>query len=124
LRAVHEADTSRVNVRTVQVVASDEALRSALVNRLQAADLEPAPRGGTLDHVCSPGVVVATTSDCPSERCAELAASGVRVVVLAPVPRPGERERYLRAGAAAYLPMDVDGRELVRSVRHVATDSF
>ena len=113
-----------MTVRTVHVVASDETLRSALVNRLQAAELVPPPRGDTLDHVYSSGVVVATTADCPSERCAELAAAGVRVVVLAPVPRQGERDRYLRAGAAAYLPMDVDGRELVRSVRNVATDAF
>jgi DNA-binding NarL/FixJ family response regulator len=64
-------------------------------------------------------VVVTPVSDCPSERCVELAAEGTRVIILAAIPRESERDRYLEAGAAAYVAMTVGGDQLIGEIRRV-----
>jgi len=102
---------------TVHVLTTDGALRRALLGRLERvpeidrlvtgeADSPPQPRD----------IVVATASDCPTERVAELATSGVRVIILAAVPREGDRDRYRQAGARAYVPMTVDTALLVDAI--------
>ncbi len=101
--------------RTVHVRASDvflgRVLRSRLTQHLgERARFAPAgadPKGG---------VVVATSPACRPEECAELVDRGASVVVLAPVPSAAEEERYLSAGAAAYLPMLINLTPLYSAV--------
>lgn len=101
----------------VHVLTSDALLRRALRARLASARFVfPDSRDGA-PPPSRHDVVLATTSDLPSERCAELASAGVRVVMLAAVPRERERSRYTAAGAAAYLPMTADGSQLVAELR-------
>ncbi len=58
-------------------------------------------------------IVIAVDSACPPVECAQLAGKGAAVVVLAAIPTPGEEARYRMAGAAAYLPMEVDAHLLL-----------
>jgi len=105
--------------RTVRVETSDRLLRRALVAQLRQ---EPAfvllessdTRNGS-------DIVVSTTSDCPSDRCKELAAKGTQVVVLAAIPRSEERARYQLAGARAYIPMTADGPLLLKEIREAVS---
>lgn len=102
---------------TVHVLTTDGALRRALLGRLK--------RVPEIDElVCDDGapppqprdIVVATASDCPTDRVAELATAGVRVIILAAVPREGDRDRYRQAGACAYVAMAVDTTLLVNAI--------
>jgi DNA-binding NarL/FixJ family response regulator len=49
--------------------------------------------------------------------------SGVRVIVMAALPRAGEREQFARAGAAAYVTMDIDTEPLLAIVRNILAGS-
>ncbi|HET7737607.1 MAG TPA: hypothetical protein VFK32_03450, partial [Tepidiformaceae bacterium] len=51
--------------------------------------------------------------DYPPEACRQLVAIGVQVLVLAPVPREGDRKKFADAGVLAYLPMTVDADDLM-----------
>jgi DNA-binding NarL/FixJ family response regulator len=65
-----------------------------------------------------PGAIVISTPDeCGIDACRELVGLGAQVVILAPVPRTREHEAYARAGAVAYLPMDLDLGDLVRAIQ-------
>lgn len=71
---------------------------------------------GTLDALVAGDIVVTTPNDCSAVECHLLANRGVRVIVLAPVIREFDRQRYYDAGAEAYLPMLVDTADLVAAV--------
>lgn len=105
----------------VYVSTGNPALRRAVLHQLrEAPDLGPW-FDGSPDGKAPPGaLLISTTSDCPAERCAELAALGVAVVILAAIPRNDDRELYQRAGAAAYLPMSIRPGELLSQLRVVA----
>jgi hypothetical protein len=102
----------------IHVVSADGALRRALVARLERApELHEHTEGAAGFEGIGPGdVVVTTPADCPPERAHELVRAGAAVIILAPIPRPEERARYERAGAAAYIPMLIDGVDLVRAI--------
>lgn len=109
----------------LHVVASDALLRRALLAKLRTAHLE----GITLpDHdgrltTLAPGdMVITPVADCPLERCSELARSGVRVIILAPIPRESERQQYLDAGASGYVPMTIDSNDLIAAIRILVTN--
>ena len=99
------------------VLATDESLAAALLQRLGQADGIVAARFGEEARPGPRSFVLAPVRDCSPTRCAELVRDGFGVVVLAPVVREAERERYLDAGATAYLPMVVDFALLVRALR-------
>jgi DNA-binding NarL/FixJ family response regulator len=46
-----------------------------------------------------------------------VARAGAAVIILAAIPRPEEQRRYERAGVAAYIPMLIDGLDLVDAIR-------
>ena len=64
----------------------------------------------------APDTVLFTPGDCEPEQAAEIRARGSSVVVLAPVSRPDEEARYLRAGAK-YVVMSVDNAELLTVIQ-------
>lgn len=101
----------------VHVLARDPALRRALFAHLEVDESLPVSEESDPDAVKPGDVVVAPTSDCPPERCAEFVSRGARVIVLAPLPGDADRERYLAAGAFAYMPMMIDSRPLPVHVR-------
>jgi hypothetical protein len=108
--------------KVVHILTADPVLRNALVARLR----EPGTGVAELrievgNHMGPLDVVVAPTTDCPPERCAELDARGANVVILAPIPRDDERERYLAAGARGYIPMNVDAAQLLRTIRDLSS---
>ena len=101
----------------VQIVASNHHLHRALVARLsryQGIRIVAETREGMLE--IQRDAVVTPVKDCSPRHCAQLATAGLRVVILAPVPNAAEHERYLEAGAAAYLPMSFDLSELVEAL--------
>lgn len=105
---------------TVHVVTSDGALKRALLAKLERIPgLDLFTRDG-MTALQPKDIVVATTTDCPTERVAELAASGVRVIILAAVPRTTDSDRYRQAGAEAYIPMAVDTTQLVDAIQQAA----
>ncbi|WP_322819631.1 hypothetical protein [Tepidiforma sp.] len=105
--------------RPVHVVTADGALRRALVARLERAPGLREFTSGEVDYASvQPGdVVISTPADCPPERAHELARTGAAVIILAAIPRPEEQRRYERAGVAAYIPMLIDGLDLVDAIR-------
>jgi DNA-binding NarL/FixJ family response regulator len=64
-------------------------------------------------------VVLTVDSSCPPGACQELAGLTPAVVVLAALPRSDDEARYYRAGAAAYLPMDVPADSLMNAITRV-----
>ncbi len=106
--------------KTVYIATDNAALRRGLMAQFgQQPSLFFVPDSSP-DGLAVPGdVLVSTPSDTPAERCAELAAEGLRVVILAPVPREREHQRYRLAGAAAYLPMSVEHGQLLSEVQRV-----
>lgn len=108
-------DTYPVNPQTIRVITADPALRNALVGQIERSGRfslttlgEPALDGAGLDDV-----VVTTPADCSAEECLEMVQKGTRVIILTPVPRERERQLYMSSGAGAYLPMLIDGGELM-----------
>ena len=102
------------------VVASDRLLRRALLAKLRSAHLEGVvmpERDGWLGAAESGDMVITPVADCPPERCTELARAGIRVIVLAPIPRDAERQQYLDAGASGYVPMTIDSNDLIAAIR-------
>lgn len=107
---------------TIHLAVSDATLRRALVSRLVPilgnglfAGVPP------LDRTIRAGdVIVSPAADLSVEDCVRLAGRGVHVIILAPLPRPSEEERYARAGAAGYLPMAVDTAPLVQAIERAA----
>ncbi|WP_322795082.1 hypothetical protein [Tepidiforma sp.] len=103
----------------IHVISHDPALRRAVVARLErAAQLGEHPEGGVdFDGLGAGDIVITTPGDCPPETAHLAARAGAAVIILAPIPRPEEADRYRRAGVAAYLPMLIDGTDLVEAVR-------
>jgi hypothetical protein len=62
------------------------------------------------------GIVITSPADCPIARCRELAAAGHRVLIVAPIPQPAQAEAYASAGAASYLPMDINVMDLTEAI--------
>ena len=69
----------------------------------------PTPPAAAALLICAPGL-------CSPEACRERVAQGTDILILTPFPRRDEHEQYLRAGALAYLGMDLDLRALVAAV--------
>jgi hypothetical protein len=90
------------------ILAKDPALRRVLAAQLAAGDNFTVTTA-VPDRAANgqAPIVVAAASDCPPSDCRRLTSLGLRVVVLASIPRAGERAAYLGAGAVAYLPMTV-----------------
>ena len=95
----------------VHIEASAPDLARALRFHLQSLGLRV-----TNGSAHAANVVITLVTECSTDRCRELAAEGVRVIVLAPVPRDADRERYTAAGAF-YLPMTLDRTLLVSAIR-------
>lgn len=107
---------------TIHLAVSDGSLRRALVSRLVPilgsglfAGVPPVQR-----TIHAGDVVVSPAADLAVDDCERLSARGVHVIILAPLPRPSEEERYARAGAANYLPMAVDTAPLVQAIERAA----
>ncbi|MGH2633713.1 MAG: hypothetical protein ACRDG3_09915 [Tepidiformaceae bacterium] len=107
---------------TIHLAVSDASLRRALVSRLVPilgnglfAGVPPIER-----TIRSGDVIVSPAADLSIDDCARLSGRGVHVIILAPLPRPAEEERYAQAGAAGYLPMAVDTGPLVTAIEHAA----
>ncbi len=103
---------------SLHVVTSDGALQKALRARLSGALGVDLSHDGQRRQPARDDIVVSTTTECPADRAAELAAAGVHVIILSAIPREEERVRYRQAGADAYLPMSMDVTELVDAIRH------
>lgn len=101
----------------VRVLTRDAALKRALLAHLEADESLPIATESDPASVQPGDVVVAPGSECSPEACADLVARGARVIILAPLPGEIERQRYLAAGAFAYLPMVIDSRPLPVHVR-------
>lgn len=93
-------------------------MRNALVGQIERSGRfalatvgEPVLDGAGLDDV-----VITTAADCPAEECLEMVQRGARVIILTPVPRDRERQLYTSSGASAYLPMLIDGGQLMDAV--------
>lgn len=106
---------------TIHVVTADGALRRALVARLDRVPGLHDHASGAPDFAAirAGEIVISTPTDCPPERAAELTRSGIAVIILAAIPRPGEQARYERAGVTAYIPMLIDGVELLRAIDRI-----
>jgi hypothetical protein len=90
---------------TIHVASSDRALLRALSAHLSHnGDLAVVGLEDTVD-LAGPALAVVPVADLTPDACRELTFRGVCVVVLAALPSERERETYLRAGAAAYVPM-------------------
>lgn len=111
-----------MGTRVVHVVTGDRLLRRALLAHLGQEPLfELPPENGSADEALPEEVIVSTTTDCPSNVCQELTERGLKVVVLAALPKPEEGERYASAGARAYIPMTADGISLVQKIREAVS---
>jgi DNA-binding NarL/FixJ family response regulator len=108
-------ETPRVHVR-----ANSGFLRHALQRFLLGA-LGDGIVVVDADGATSEGADVVLTVDwsCPPGACQELARRTPAVIVLAALPRPDVGARYYRAGAAAYLPMDVPADSLKKVINRV-----
>ncbi len=115
----------------VRLLIADTRLREALLSNLEKVPgLSIMPDGSAFGRPASPetshetshDLVIATVSDCPISTVRGLAQSGVRVVILAPVPSSFQATRYREAGAAGYVAMDLDVRPLVEAVRSAARE--
>lgn len=104
----------------VHVITSDGALRRALVSRLQNAPNLPVtvlPERPENGHYAPGAILLIPVTELPISRCEELARLGLRVIVLAAMPRDADASRYREAGAAAYIPMSVDLTPLFETIR-------
>jgi len=107
----------------VHVVTSDAALQRALIARLERSPGVVLTNEDERRDLFDPTEIVVTpASECEVERCAKLASNGLAVIILAAIPRPLEEERYLRAGAVAYIPMAIDSEQLLAEI-HREIDS-
>jgi len=108
-------------VVTIHVVSADGRLRQALRSRFGTALCGCVVATATaVGGVAAGDVVVAPAAELSVSDCARLARDGVRVVVLAPIPRLLEEHRYSAAGARSYLPMTVDTGPLIEAVKRAA----
>lgn len=112
-----------MGVLTIRVIAADPVLRNALVRQIERSGrvavttvAEPVLDGAGLHDV-----VVTTVSDCPPEECLAMSGRGASVLILTPVPRPREAEAYAASGAVAYLPMRVDGSDLIDTISGIVS---
>ena len=104
----------------IHLVVGDSALRGALASRIsRQAGFQVAAQDGRLNNVSTGDLVLTTPSDCSPAQCGELVRDGVRVVLLAPVPRETDRANYAFAGAR-YIPMLVDTGELFDALLEAA----
>lgn len=106
----------------VHVITADGALRRALVSRLQNAPdlpvtvLSERPDNG---HYAPGEILLIPVTELPIPRCEELARQGLRLIVLAPMPRESDAAHYRDAGAVAYIPMSVDLSLLFNALKDV-----
>ncbi len=108
-------------VVTIHVVSADGRLREALRSRLGTALCSCVVAwAAAVGGAAAGDVVVAPTAELSVSDCARLARDGVRVVVLAPIPRLIEERSYSAAGARGYLPMTVDTGPLIEAVKCAA----
>jgi hypothetical protein len=106
--------------RRLHVRANSGFLRQALERFLVGAVGDAIVLGdASLAEVAPGDIVIAASSACPPSTCREIVATGAAVIMLAPVPGPAEEARYREAGAAAYLPMEANGRSLLNAVNDV-----
>lgn len=107
-----------MNRQTIRVITADPALRNALVSQFERSGRFALTTVGepVLDSAGPDDIVVTTPADCPAEECLEMVQRGARVIVITPVPRERERQLYTSSGASAYLPMLIDGGELMDAV--------
>lgn len=102
----------------VHLFLADDSLRRALgvlIRAVPGFELESRADGWP----DADELVIATTNDLPPERVRSFTAANVYVVVLTPVARSRERQRYESAGVAAYLPMTADGHLLLDELRGI-----
>jgi hypothetical protein len=92
----------------VVVVTPVDSLRRALVARLGGVDGVECKSVERPECVADARVVVGPAHVVTTDQCAAMAARGVKVVILTPVPTDEEANLYRAAGAAAYLPMLLD----------------
>jgi DNA-binding NarL/FixJ family response regulator len=114
----------------VHIVSRDVRLKRALGTRLRqlqhlivfddVQDETLPPAVYTNGHGPLPTIVVAPSHDLTTGECTTIAQKGLHVIVLAAVPREHEREAYERAGAYAYLEMDISNRRLVECIDAIA----
>ncbi len=109
--------------RTVFVVSGNESLRRSVVSRLAREDLAPVVGATSLFEVSvgAESVALVISTECPPHCCGYLiAGGGLRMAVLAALPNAHEQHAYERLGAR-YVPMSLDSKPLVASVRELLT---
>jgi hypothetical protein len=110
-------ETRYMAAGSVVVAMDDPGLARVLGFWLKDALHEPILVSSNADGTAAGDVVITTPGDGDPIAAAELVARGVSVIVLAPVSRSEEGERYRRAGAT-YLAMSMDNNSaLIEAVR-------
>jgi DNA-binding NarL/FixJ family response regulator len=105
----------------VHVATTDATLHRALRSRLSRAEGFSVSDFGRASGALTMGdIVITTVSECPVDHCAEMAAKGLAIIILAAIPRQSEADQYRAAGAAAYVAMTVDSEDLMSAVRIAA----
>ena len=95
-----------MEAKRVVVAISDPALARVLINWLRDALTGQVVVGGEV-RPHTGDVVLATPSDCDPVAAADYVTQGIQPIILTPIPRTDEMQRYARAGAR-YLAMSID----------------
>jgi hypothetical protein len=105
----------------VTVLVANAALREALVAAVRGYGHVEGASGFVDELEGDQTVIVTTTTDCDVEQCSRLSRLGRAVIVLSALPRAGEIGSYVRAGAAAFLPLGAATAELLTAVADAAS---
>ncbi|MGE3074602.1 MAG: hypothetical protein AB7N24_00620 [Dehalococcoidia bacterium] len=123
LRLFPFRETQKVEEGKIVVSIGDEWLAGALTLWLAAAlpgrDVVRGVVRSLNGSVAPRDIVLLTPSDCSPEELAELSSRGLQAIVLAPVHRADEADRYTRAGAD-YIVMSVDNAKLLTVLQRSA----
>ncbi len=106
--------------RPIRVHTGDHSLAHQLSSRLGSVLGRAVTVLCSLRDTLAPSILVTTTSQCSADECAGLAESGVSVVILAALPSSFQEQSYLSAGAAHYLPMNLDIEPLADALSALA----
>lgn len=109
---------------TVHLSVLDSRLRRALLERLSRVEGVAVAEAGSSPVSPVPGddgrrIVIVLATETKASDCEALCQDGADVIVLAPITRAADEARYLKAGAAEYLAMDVHAETLEAAIRRL-----